>query len=275
MSEPCLDLTFIILAYNEEDGLEPTTQEAFGFLDVIGRKAPILIIDDGSTDRTAEIADRLAAEHPDVEVFHQPRNMGQFAAIQKGLELARTRWFTILPGDNQFELATSGFDRFLPFLAEYDVVFGFPNNEAVRGRDRVFFSHVWRLYLLGLFGIHVTYLAGLVIAPVDLVRRISSTSTGFLGWYETMVRLVLSGARFIQAPFEMRDREGGESKAVNPTRNVADALRMLLVWRRIKGPGRLGPGVEWKTIRRPYEEYRAALEAKAEEAAWLPPTTTG
>lgn len=262
MPDDALDLTFLIIAYNEEDGLAATVDEVLQFLALHGRRAPILILNDGSTDGTAAVADGLVESHADVEVFHHPNNVGQFKNIQKGLALARTQWFTILPGDNQCD--PSGFGLFLPFLGEYDVIFGFPNNESVRGPRRVFASHLWRLYLLALFGIHITYLAGLVIAPVDLVRRIPTRSSGFLGWYETMVRLVLSGARFIQIPFEMRDRAGGDSKAVNPLRNVGDVVAMLGVWRRIKGPGRLSPGTEWGEIRRPYEEYLAALELSGE-----------
>ncbi len=248
-----LDLTLIVIAYNEEDGLRRTVEECVAWLDGSGRGAPILIMDDGSTDRTAAIADELAAADPRVSVFHHPRNVGQFRNIRRGLELARTRWFTIIPGDGQVEVAS--LDMFLPHVGNYDVIFGFPNNEAVRGRRRVMLSHLWRLYLLALFGISVTYLAGLIIAPVDLVRRVETRSQGFLGWYETMVRLVMSGIDFIQIPFVIRPRTGGRTKAIRPWRNLTDLVRMLFVWVRVKGPGILPPGWEFSRQRALYRAY--------------------
>lgn len=255
--DSALDLTFLVIAYNEEGGLRATVEEIVGWLRGHGRQAQVLVLDDGSTDRTPGIADQLAAEYPSVEVFHHPKNVGQLLNIRKGLELARTTWFTIIPADGQ--MVVSSLDLFLPHVGKYDIIFGFPNNEGERGRSRVILSHLWRLYLLALFNVSVTYLAGLIIAPVDLVRRIEPRTGGFLGWYETMVRAVLGGARFMQVPFLMRPRIGGVSKALRPGRNVLDLVRMLDVWRRIKYEGILPAGRE---SAKASQVYRSYLEAK-------------
>ena len=58
----------------------------------------------------------------------------------------------------------------------------------------------------------------------------------------------------------MRERAGGESKALNPLRNALDVLRMAMVWWRIKTPGLLPAGVEWADRRRPYEDYSEARQ---------------
>ena len=121
-------------------------------------------------------------------------------------------------------------------------------------------SYIWRLYLLVLFGVSVTYLGGLVVLPVGLIRRIPTRTDGFLGWYETTVRLVKSGASIIQLPFVMRERSGGDSKALNPLRNIADVVRMAMIWWRIKDPGFLPAGREYADRRRPFEDYCAALQ---------------
>jgi glycosyltransferase involved in cell wall biosynthesis len=257
-----LDLTFVVLAYNEEQLIEATVLEIISMLEAVDRRATILIMDDGSTDRTPAIADRLVAEHRDVRCYHHPENVGQSANIRKGIELVETTWYASLPGDNQFIM--SSFERFIPFLGQYDIIFGFPNNEYERGRARVTASHLWRLYLLALFGISVTYLAGLVVAPRDLVLAMEPDNDGFLGWYETAVRLVLCGATYIQIPFEIRDREAGTSKAVAPLRNLRDLQRMAGVWRRIKGVGVLPEGSEYRHIREIYTRFQREHEAKQE-----------
>jgi glycosyltransferase involved in cell wall biosynthesis len=218
-------------------------------------------MDDGSTDRTGEIADEFAASHAEVEVVHQPHNAGQFRNIMDGVDRVRTRYFSIIPGDNQFVMQS--FEMFVQFIDQYDLVFGFPNNEYIRGRKRTFLSHAWRLYLLALFGTSITYLAGMVIAPAGLVRRMGSRTGRFLGWYETALRLALSGASYIQIPFIMREREHGETKAVDPIRNCLDLLRMLRIWWRIKGPGVLRAGPEYAGLLQAYREYQADHDGDA------------
>ena len=249
------DLTILVIAYNEEDAIGATVDELLAVQERLGFYARILVLDDGSTDRTAEIADELASLHPRVDVFHHEHNVGQFANIRKGLELTETRKFTLIPGDGQFDVTR--FDLFLSCLETHDVIFGFPNNEEVRGRKRVVLSHAWRLYLLVLYGVSVTYLAGWVFAPTELVRRIPVRYGAFLGWYELATKLVLSGASYMQMPFDMRARLGGETKALSPMRNLTDLLRMLHVWWRSKGPGVVKGGRDYEALRQIYRDWKA------------------
>jgi glycosyltransferase involved in cell wall biosynthesis len=251
-----LDLTFVVLAYNEEGGLRPTVENCIAWMRHARRVVSILIMNDGSTDGTRAIADELARQYPNVRAHHMPKNVGQFSVLRTAWGIVDTTYYAAIPGDNQFDMLS--FDMFVPHIGRYDVVLGFPNNEEVRGRFRAFLSYLWRIYLLGLYGISMVYLAGLVVVPVDLVRRVETGSAGFLGWYETMVRICLSGATVIQIPFVMREREGGESKAFNPTRNLRDLAEMALVWSKIKGPGMFPAGKEWARLRDIYLEYRAA-----------------
>lgn len=254
-----LDLTFVILAYEEEAGIAETIEDCVTWIERSGKQVQILVMDDASSDRTGEIAEELAAEYDFIRVYHQPTNRGQFNNIHKSFELIETTYFAFVPGDNQFDM--SSFDLFAPHIGQYDIIFGFPNDESVRGRQRVLLSYLWRLYMLALFGVSVTYMGGLVVLPVGLIRRIPTRTQGFLGWYETTVRLVRTGASIIQLPFNMRGRLGGTSKAFHPWRNALDVIRMAVVWWRIKAPGLLPAGREWADRRQPLEAYRASLES--------------
>jgi dolichol-phosphate mannosyltransferase len=251
-----LDITFVILAYNEEGGLRETVEDCLAWMRHARRDVPVLIMNDGSTDGTRAIADALAAEHANVRVHHEPKNKGQFFVLQKSWSLVETTYYAAIPGDNQFDMRS--FDLFVPLIGRYDIILGFPNNEEVRGRFRALLSYLWRIYLLGLYGIAMVYLGGLVVLPVDLVRRVGTESSGFLGWYETMVRLILSGATVIQIPFVMRDRRDGQSTAFSPVKNLRDVVRMGFLWRQIKGPGMLPAGPQWERVHKVYLDYRAA-----------------
>ena len=255
-----LDLTFIVIAYNEEGSLKATVDELMDWLKQTNRTAPVLIMDDGSTDRTAEIADDLAEKYENVEVYHHKNNVGHSRNVSKGFELTKTKYVTILPGDSQLDVFS--YDMFIPFIGKYDVIFGFPNNEYVRGRKRTLLSYGWRLFLLALFNISVTYLGGMKILSAELVRRMPISASGFLGSYERFIRIVLSGASYIQVPFTLRDRQTGDTKALNPTRNIGDLFRMLGIWWRIKGPGIFREGPEYQKIREIYRTYCNSLNEK-------------
>jgi glycosyltransferase involved in cell wall biosynthesis len=100
-------LTFFFPAYNEEENVERTVRLA---LDVVGSLVPsieVLVIDDGSSDRTGALADALAAADSRVRVHHQP-NRGYGGALRAGFANARGELVAFSDGDLQFDLAELG-----------------------------------------------------------------------------------------------------------------------------------------------------------------------
>jgi dolichyl-phosphate beta-glucosyltransferase len=89
MSAAPPDLSIVIPAYNEVDRLEPTVRR---ILEYCGTERPdheILVVDDGSTDGTADLARRIAAQHPSLEVLELGVNRGKGAAVRAGMVAAR------------------------------------------------------------------------------------------------------------------------------------------------------------------------------------------
>jgi len=97
-------LTFFFPAYNEEDNVERTVQLALEQIGPLTPSLEVLIVDDGSTDRTPRLADELAAVDPRVRVHHQP-NRGYGGALKAGFANARGELIAFSDGDLQFELA--------------------------------------------------------------------------------------------------------------------------------------------------------------------------
>src|SRR6185503_1962020 len=88
--EPAVpSLSVVIPAYNEEARLAPTVTRAIEFLDTRGSDWEILVVDDGSRDRTSEVAHDAARGHPRVRVLAQPRNGGKGKAVRVGMLEAR------------------------------------------------------------------------------------------------------------------------------------------------------------------------------------------
>jgi len=79
-------LSYFFPAHNEAENIEPLVAEALAELPRLAQVFEIICVDDGSRDGTAELADRLAAEYPDVvRVVHHPINQGYGGALRSGL----------------------------------------------------------------------------------------------------------------------------------------------------------------------------------------------
>ena len=99
-------LSYFFPAHNEEANLEGLVEEALAALPAIAETFEVIAVDDGSRDRTREIADRLAAAHPDVvRVVHHDVNRGYGGALRSGFEASRYELLCFTDGDRQFKVA--------------------------------------------------------------------------------------------------------------------------------------------------------------------------
>ena len=102
-------LSYFFPARNEEANLEGLVEEALATLPSIAETFEIIAVNDGSKDRTAEIADRLAAAHPGVvRVVHHAVNRGYGGALRSGFEASRYELLAFTDGDRQFRVADLG-----------------------------------------------------------------------------------------------------------------------------------------------------------------------
>jgi glycosyltransferase involved in cell wall biosynthesis len=120
--EPRLGVAF--LAYNEEGAIEKTVAEAVTALSAIeGLDWRVLVVDDGSRDRTGAIADALAAVDRRVLVVHHDGNKGYAVATETALRNTPGEVVMVVDGDGQHTMADA--PLFLDAIGEgADVVFG-------------------------------------------------------------------------------------------------------------------------------------------------------
>lgn len=116
-SMPNHSFSLILPAFNEAQNLSATVENAVSALSNIVPELEILIVDDGSTDATAEVCDRLASRHPVVRIIRHPRNRGYGAALQSGFAAARYDLVFFTDSDGQFR-----FGQVAEFIAQVDAV---------------------------------------------------------------------------------------------------------------------------------------------------------
>ncbi|HLG13513.1 MAG TPA: glycosyltransferase family 2 protein [Blastocatellia bacterium] len=118
-------ISAVLPAYNEEENIETAARR---MAEVLRSLSPhdweVIIVDDGSIDRTGEISDRLASEDPaHVRVFHHNPNRGYAEALKTGFTSARHQLIFYTDSDNQFDVRELA--NLLPLIESADIVNGF------------------------------------------------------------------------------------------------------------------------------------------------------
>jgi len=117
-------LSVIIPAYNEESRLGPTLTKIAEFLKTKSYPSEILVVDDGSTDRTGDIVNELREKYPTIKLLSNPQNCGKGYSVRMGVKAAQGEF--ILFSDADLSTPIEELDKFLAQILEnnFDIVVG-------------------------------------------------------------------------------------------------------------------------------------------------------
>jgi glycosyltransferase involved in cell wall biosynthesis len=222
-------VTVIIPALNEEQNLSAAVTTV---LDAIGQgfqDYELLIFNDGSTDRTGEIADKLAAGNDKIRVIHNPRNMGFGYNYLRGVQLARMDYVAMFPGDN--EIPGDAIQTILGAVGSADIVVPYVATPAVRTWSRRLISAAFVELINFLFGLRLRYFNGPCVHRRRLLMSIPMRTHGFAYMAAILIRLIRSGHSYVEVPMRLQIRQHGQSKAFKP-KNIVSVLATIasLFW---------------------------------------------
>lgn len=196
-------LSIIIPAYNEEKNIEAAVKSALAAVNDKISDYEILIFDDGSADKTGEIADLLAKNNPQIKVIHNRPNKGFGYNFIKGVEMAKMEYVTVAPGDNEI-LPESLRDIFLK-IGEADIIAAYHQNPKARSLKRRVLSRCYTAILNLLFGLRLKYYNGPHIFRTDLLRGNMPSTFGFAFPAEVMVKLIKwRGCSYVHVGMKVR-----------------------------------------------------------------------
>lgn len=145
-----LAFSAVIPAFNEEKTVLRAIRETKHAFDGLGRPYEIIVVDDGSTDKTAEIVASLRSQIPQLTLIRHTKNFGKGAAVKTGAEATMGEIILFLDCD----LAThpSEFASFLPLFEVADIVIGTRRVRGARIEERQPHYRVWlgRLFNLAI-----------------------------------------------------------------------------------------------------------------------------
>jgi glycosyltransferase involved in cell wall biosynthesis len=220
--------------YNEEENIEQAVTAALAVLARVTDRYEVIVVNDGSRDRTGAIADRLAAANPFVRVVHHPVNRGYGAALRSGFASAKHPLVVLADGDNQFDLGE--LSVLTRALGPFDIVSGYRitrHDSAVRRLYAFWYNRLARF----LFDIPVRDVnCGFKVYRRHLLERLlpQLRSTGALINVEMLARARKLGATVTEVGVHHYPREAGRPTGGNP-RVIVRAFRELLeLWRELR-----------------------------------------
>ena len=215
----------ILPTYNEADNLEPLVRALLPGLEGTGLPHTILVVDDGSPDGTGDIADRLAAELPQVRVLHRARKQGLGRAYLAGFEMALGAGADlVMEMDADFSHDPADVPRLIAAAGAADLVLGsryVPGGGVANwGLARRLVSRGGSAYARLVLGIPVRDLTGgfkcfnrRVLAALDL-SGVHANGYGFQ--IELTYKAVRAGYSVTEVPIVFRQRRTGVSKMTPP-----------------------------------------------------------
>jgi len=223
-------LTVLVPALNEQDNLAPTVERLLQALNITIEEFEIIVVNDGSSDRTPAVADELAASNPHVKVIHNAQPMGLGHAYVQGIKAASKEFFVYIPGDNTWPYRS--FLELFGTLGKADIITSYSTNPGVRPWGRRIVSRAYTVTLNKLFGYRLHYFNGLTVYPVPFLKTFPVTTYGFGFQAEVLIKAIDHGYSYIEVALPIDERTAGGSKAVT-VRNIASVLSTIgrLVWR--------------------------------------------
>ena len=222
-------ISIIIPAYNEEGHVHGTVEEVMAALGDQFADFEVIIVDDGSKDRTGVIADELAAGNSHVRVLHNSPNKGFGYSYRRGVAEARCEYIGFFPGDDA--IAAEHMTKVFDLVGTADIVSHYTSNLEVRLPARRVISRTYTWMMNTLFGLHLSYFNGPTIHRREVIQNVRISTDGFAFLSEIMVRLIRSGLSYRQIGTPIRERKRGSSKAFRP-KNIVGVLKTvcLLFW---------------------------------------------
>lgn len=208
-------ISFVLLAYNEESDIS----EAIADCRSVGREHTsdyeILVVNDGSTDRTAEAAEECG--EGDVRVIGHATNLGMGASMRDGYLAARCDYIAHLPGDRQ--VRAQALIEMLPLCGNDHIVLSQFRNPP-SGRRRAMMSVVFRLLAKHVGGLRVDF-AGTYLFHRSWLTRVNlseANSDSFFFSFQLLELCRRAGAVFSVVDIPTYLREQGTSRVATPSR---------------------------------------------------------
>ncbi len=235
-------LSVVIPAYNEEAFIGTLIEKILAVpTEKAGFTKELVVVNDGSKDRTEEVARSFASRFASVRVFTQVPNQGKGAAVQRGIREATGDY--ILVQDADLEYDPSDYLTLLKALDRGDVVYGsrtlgqrrlqprwtlFPGRHPRQSLGPWLAGVALTCWTFLMYGRWITdTLTAYKLYPAGPVKTMKLQTRGFETDHEITARLIRSGHRIVEVPIEYIPRSKEEGKKIKATDGLIAVWTLL------------------------------------------------
>jgi glycosyltransferase involved in cell wall biosynthesis len=245
-------------AFNEEENIIPYIERAGAFLRSVADDYELVLIDDGSTDRTLAIAQAYEETHPWLRVVANGRNRGSGYNTKRAIGLARKQYLFWQTVDWSYDISRLG--QNLGLLHDFDVLQGVRLNTlslaglAARSdnRRKALISLVNYLLVRCLFRLPLHDYQNVTVYPTKLIQSVALESESAFTNPECLLKTWWRGARIREVPVTFCKRQRGEAKGT----------RLKVIWASVTDI--LGWWWRWIVLGRRNERGRGQVSYWAE-----------
>lgn len=216
--------------YRDEGTVETVAMKSLKVLSDIASRYKVIIVDDGSPDKSGEIADRLAAKYPDIISVHHNTNLGYGAALQTGFKYSIDyEWICFTDGDNQYDV--NELYHLSKLFHHYDLIVTFRYSK-IYGTLRTFISFIYNLIIRWLFKSHLRdHNCGLKVIRSSVMKDMELLSNSAFIGAEIIINSMVKGYPVGEAGIRTYPRTFGESSVMSfkhITNSICDMFRVYM-----------------------------------------------
>lgn len=229
-------LSVFFPTYNEEGNIKDTVSKAVDVLKKRFKNWEIIVVNDGSLDRTAQIVDQLRNDNPRIKVITHKQNKGYGASLQSGFYNSKYDWIAFTDSDGQFDL--SEIDNFSKKQEETnaDLVIGYYKKRRV-SKFKIITSKMWELSVMVLFGLKVHDIdCGFKLMRKDVIKkipRLESERGAFIS-SEFLIKARKAGFKIVEVAVTHYPRTQGKGTGRDLKVIIKSFVDLFRLWRKLK-----------------------------------------
>ena len=220
-------LSVILPAYNEEALIAQTIFHTMSTLSGWMHNFEVIVVNDGSRDRTGAIVARLAAYDRRIRLINHPTNMGYGAALATGFQFVTKELAFFMDSDGQFDIRDLA--RFFPLIEEYGAVLGYRLDRQDTWMRKLN-AWGWKQLVRFIFGVHVRDIdCAFKLFRSDFFRTNRLETRGAMINTEILYKLSRAGYTYTEVGVQHLPRKAGKATGARLS-VILRALRELFVY---------------------------------------------
>ena len=207
-------LSVVLPAYNEEDNIESTVNSCLLYLDKRFSDYEVIVVNDGSSDNTSDIVQKLSITSNSIKLINHDINRGYGSALRTGFDNSIMNFIFFMDSDGQFDI--SELDQLIEKIENNNAVIGYRRKRA-DASIRLINQKLYHQYIKIFFGLGVRDIdcAFKVFARSSYEKIKPIKSDGALFSAELLIKLLRNDVKIVEVPVNHYPRQYGAQTGAN------------------------------------------------------------